>query len=232
MTPPLPTTPHLLDLSPSDHLSDHKALPLPGQKTEDSHSQADDFPDRSTYQTLPDTPGTPPVQDPLATAGGGGSGSQENLIPAEATPETTTAATKEEEEEEFSYDLSQIRAQYRRSGGVPGPGLVKRDIGVVRRHTHGGTRNPAPPKPLSPVLSLVGGDIKREKGEYGAYSVVVVGGVFAAVFAAVPGVVPAAAPAIVPAAVLGRQADPCIVLCKYKTIFQMLLDAFLFFPFG
>ncbi|KAF8253342.1 hypothetical protein K440DRAFT_248813 [Wilcoxina mikolae CBS 423.85] len=165
MPPPPPpnSTPHLLDLSPSDHLSDHKALPLPGQKTEDSHSQEQDdgYPDRSTYQTLPDTPGTPPSQDPFAAGV-----SDENLIPIEADP----VAVDDNEHEDVHYDLNALRSEYKRSFVAPSPGLVRRDIGVIRRHTTSTSRGPAPPKPLSPVLSLVGGDIKREKGDYGAYS--------------------------------------------------------------
>jgi hypothetical protein len=162
--PPNSTTPHLLDLSPSDHLSDHKALPLPGQKTEDSHSQQeqdDDYPDRSTYQTLPDTPGTPPSQDPFAAGV-----SDDNLIPIEADP----VAADDNDHEDVQYDLNALRSEYKRSFAAPTPGLVRRDIGVIRRHTASTSRGPAPPKPLSPVLSLVGGDIKREKGDYGAYS--------------------------------------------------------------
>jgi hypothetical protein len=167
MTPsPENTIPHLLDLSPSDHLSDHKALPLPGKSLQDSQEQEqslDDYPDRSTYQELPDTPGTPPTTDPFAAAV---SLSAVNAGPIPCEPDLVAEA---EVDDEVDYDIGSIRGDYRRTSSLytaPPPGFVRRDIGIIRGSS---ATSPALAKPLSPVLSLVGGDIKREKGGYGMY---------------------------------------------------------------
>jgi hypothetical protein len=139
--PPSNSTPqHLLDLSPSDHLSDHKALP-PQQAEE---KEPDGYPDRSTYQALPDTP--PPGGATEITA-------ESVLAPIEADPD---AEDDYGDPENISYDLEAIRGRYKRSLAAPHHGFVRRDIGLARRNNT--------PKPLSPVLSLVGGEVRREKG--------------------------------------------------------------------
>ena len=86
-----------------------------------------DYPDRSTYQTLPDTPD-------------GGS-----LI----------AVVGDDEDDDDAYDLEALRATYKRTTSYPAPGFVRRDI--TRASS---SRSPAPAKPLSPVLSLVGGEMR------------------------------------------------------------------------
>jgi len=101
-------------------------------------SDREDYPpDRSSYQPLPDGD----------TPDDGGS-----LVPLEADLDA-------EQDDGAQYTLDTFRGEYKRSAqyAAPLPGLVRRDIGIVRRA--------AKPQPLSPVLSLVGG-VRGEKGGF------------------------------------------------------------------
>jgi hypothetical protein len=191
LPPPLPNpTPHLLDLSPSDHLSDHKALPLTRKaqeqeqerKTEGGEgggeaerengypSHGDDFPDRSTYQQLPDSPGTTGSTDPFVPTANNNNSIYNSNNPfasiatdvagaGEAAVDRTIEVEDREEEEGEALDLEALRTVYKRAwGGAAGQRLVKRDVGFVRRERGG---------PLSPVLSLeIGSSGSVRKGEW------------------------------------------------------------------
>jgi len=192
LPPPLPNpTPHLLDLSPSDHLSDHKALPLTRKAQEQEQEQeckteggeggeaerengypshGDDFPDRSTYQQLPDSPGTTGSTDLFVPTVNNNNSIYNSNNPfasiatdvagaGEATVDRTIEVEDREEEEGEVLDLEALRTVYKRAwGGAAGQRLVKKDVGFVRRERGG---------PLSPVLSLeIGSSGSMRKGEW------------------------------------------------------------------
>ncbi|KAI5805964.1 hypothetical protein EDC01DRAFT_272437 [Geopyxis carbonaria] len=183
MSPPPPaSTPHLLDLSPSDTLPDHDPLPptilnsalrpsggagsaatataaaaagpsLPKQQDNDKAEESSErgYPDRSSYQQLPDTPGTPPIENPfdnpaIDTAGAaavaraadraaGGLELDSDLDNPHKNPLVALEPDEEEDGEDVPLDIEAIRREYRRSNSYApsGRSFVQKEIGVARR---------------------------------------------------------------------------------------------------